>query len=692
MAFRHPFTNVLTFLSQPLALALIALFFSLLLEPREFSRYKLELLESGSYADPSRTSVFMDLHGDGIRERIHMRNLNTNGNLVAFSQSDRLLGTWDLPGFWYMAPAYGFGDTDADGNQEIFAISINSGDSVMVSQLELTDSDGIEKHRFVCKLSRINDAFDHLIQALGFFDITGDSVPDFVFFISAGFSLQPRAIYAWDLEQDALIRSPHAGLKMRIPFSHQGTEGGTLVYTTNTASQNYTSPVRYPDTASYAVVFRNGLDYLFEPVYSGGGQSLTSTLPLEVNGEDLVVAVTRHLRKDHGRITLRSFTPTGELLQIREGVDLPKNSYALNWKDRPCIYATDKNGFSLLEIDSELQLMELYKSPHPLTPISSIQLDSDSTAELLLFNSLEGTVAVLDDQLKSLAKLELNPSPGSISAVSLISQSPDRCRFFIQTRGTHYTLEYYKNRFYPFRYSYYLAVFGGFFILFFGLQKLFLFRNRQKKAREEEIIELQLKAVMNQLHPHFTFNAINSIGHLMLKGKKMEGYQYFVSLSDLIRKTMKNAFVPHKTLGEEVDFVKQYLKIESFRLQGKLKWNVKMDSGIDRNIPVPKMLIHLFVENAIKHGIFHQENGGSLNLSIKQMPTGVSIDITDDGIGRSQAKKMGNKAGDGLRILDSYLVLFNKQHKHKIRYQILDRVNSDPTLSGTQVIINIRFK
>ncbi len=45
-----------------------------------------------------------------------------------------------------------------------------------------------------------------------------------------------------------------------------------------------------------------------------------------------------------------------------------------------------------------------------------------------------------------------------------------------------------------------------------------------------------------KLNPHFTFNAINTIGDSVLKGRQDEAYEYFTKLAELIRNSMANAF------------------------------------------------------------------------------------------------------------------------------------------------------
>lgn len=267
----------------------------------------------------------------------------------------------------------------------------------------------------------------------------------------------------------------------------------------------------------------------------------------------------------------------------------------------------------------------------------------------------------------------------------------DHCEIFIQTLGYSYLLDYSQNSYYPFRWSYYILVYLMYALVFAGLQKLFVLRSKKKREIEDKIVNLQLQSIMNQLNPHFTFNAINSIGHAVLEGKNIEAYEYFTSLSNLIRKSMTNAFEPYKSLEEEVEFVKQYLDIEEYRFNGKLSSEFYIDPSVDTEIIIPKMLIHIFVENAIKHGIFHNKEGGKINISVNKTNIGALIMVTDDGVGMSKALEIEQHRGEGLKILDNYLQLFNRQHKHSVSYHILDRTNNETGQTGTRVLITLKI-
>ena len=695
MSKRYTSTGVLTIITHPLVLSLVALLLTVLIVPKEFSKHHLDLIRTGYEGDIYRESVYMDINGDGINEKILMRNLNTNANIVALTQNESYVATWNLPGFWYTEPDYSFGDPNMNGIVELFCISINSGDSILVTQMELSDESDLQRSRYVCKLYKINDALDHIIQADGLMDVTGDSVPDFIFHISAGYSLQPRTCYAWDLENDTVITSPFAGINIRDIHMETSKEGGIdhgiRLFSNVASTQNYTEPVPYSDTASYAVVFSKNLQFLFEPLYTGGRQSNTVTLPFQYEGEDQILAVTNDKRKDNGRISLRVMNQMGSILASKDSIDLLKTVVPFVWNGEVYLHQRNDLEFSFCKVGPDLQLDEVSTGEGSFALLKNLDFDADGQDELLMTDGAGQAFAILEEDLESFTRVSLSERIAQVSSVSIKSMDLNHTEIFVQTQGIFYLLDYYPNSFYPFRWSYYILLYLMYALVFVGLQRLFVYRSQKKKETEEKIVKLQLQSVMNQLNPHFTFNAINSIGLAMMEGKSMEAYEYFVSLSDLIRKTMKNAFEPYKTLAEEIEFVKQYLHIESYRFSGKLSWAFQQDPSVNVELIVPKMLIHIFVENAIKHGIFHNPEGGNIDISINNSSIGLLIMVTDNGVGMSKAFKIEKRRGDGLRILDNYLTLFNCQYKHSVSYNIIDCTNPETDQTGTRVMITIKI-
>ncbi len=681
--------------SHPLVLSLVALLLIALIAPKEFRKYRLELLHSQYESDIYRESVYHDIDGDGLNERILLRNHNTNANIVALTLQESIVATWSLPGFWYTEPDYSFADLDQDGIEEMYCISLLPGDSVMVTQIELSDKIDDNKSSYVCKLSRINNALDHTIKADGLADVTGDSTPDFVFHISAGYTLQPRACYAWDLVNDTVISSPLAGFSIRdisMRSSLETEADQTIrIFPHISAHGNYSTPISYSDTASYAVVLTQDLKYLFVPIPTGGLQSNTATLPFSWEGEDHILAVTNDKRKDKDKITLQVIDQMGNVLEQRDSIDLMKTLLPFIWNGEVYLQQRNDVEFSIYKVGPSLQVEKIFTKEGSFTLRKILDLNADGLDELFLIEVAGNAFAILENDFESFTSITIAERISQGSSVSVKSKDQYYTEIFIQTQGNSYALGYHPNSFYPFRLTYYIFLYLIFALTFLGLQRLFVFRNIKKKEFEDKVVNLQLQSVMNQLNPHFTFNAINSIGLAMMEGKSNEAYEYFVSLSDLIRKSMTNAFEPYKTLAEEIDFVKQYLHIETYRFNEKLSWSFQQDPTIDLGIIVPKMLIHIFVENAIKHGIFHKPEGGKIDISINKSSIGLLIMVADDGVGMSQAFKIEKHRGDGLRILDNYLLLFNRQHKHSVSYKIIDRSNMETDQTGIRILITIKI-
>jgi len=105
------------------------------------------------------------------------------------------------------------------------------------------------------------------------------------------------------------------------------------------------------------------------------------------------------------------------------------------------------------------------------------------------------------------------------------------------------------------------------------------------------------------------------------------------------------------------------------------------------------MLIHTFVENAIKHGLKHRNGGGKLDISVEKQNRTIEVRIRDNGVGRQKAKEYSKlSTGKGLQILDNMLDLYSELRKTRISYQITDLQTDTGKADGTLVTITIPLK
>lgn len=156
--------------------------------------------------------------------------------------------------------------------------------------------------------------------------------------------------------------------------------------------------------------------------------------------------------------------------------------------------------------------------------------------------------------------------------------------------------------------------------------------------REAQIAETaKLDALRAQINPHFLFNTLNTIA-MKARTDPEEARRLLVRLSDFLRYAMKHTghLAP---LGEEYFFVRTYLFLERARYGDRLKVRYDVDPQC-LSLPVPVLTIQPLVENAVKHGIASQAEGGLVELKARLEPIGgvLRIRVTDNGVGIETAR------------------------------------------------------
>ena len=214
----------------------------------------------------------------------------------------------------------------------------------------------------------------------------------------------------------------------------------------------------------------------------------------------------------------------------------------------------------------------------------------------------------------------------------------------------------------------------------------------ERDVRENDMrrlaTEAELRALRAQLNPHFLFNALTTVGHLITTSP-VRAVDTLYQLTALLRAVLRRTgdFV---TLGEELQLVDAYLAIEQARFEERLR--------IERDLPpelndllVPPLILQPIVENAVKHGISPLRRGGTITVRARiehdvqsdRERLRLSVHDTGAGIG-SDRKSLGRRRGVGLANVESRLLRY---------YGDVGRLNltSDPA-GGTLVEITLAAK
>jgi len=127
-----------------------------------------------------------------------------------------------------------------------------------------------------------------------------------------------------------------------------------------------------------------------------------------------------------------------------------------------------------------------------------------------------------------------------------------------------------------------------------------------------------------RIRPHFLFNSMNTIASL-IRTRPAEAEQTVEDLSDLFRAALGASDKPG-TLGEELDLLDDYLRIEKLRLGDRLALDIDTRE-LPRDMPLPRLLLQPLVENAIYHGIQPRADGGTVRIAGRHSQGRVEITI-----------------------------------------------------------------
>lgn len=180
----------------------------------------------------------------------------------------------------------------------------------------------------------------------------------------------------------------------------------------------------------------------------------------------------------------------------------------------------------------------------------------------------------------------------------------------------------------------------------------------EKWKLEATLKEAQLAGLRTQINPHFMFNALNNIRALILE----DGHKarlMLTHLSDLLRYSLAETQHERVSLKTDLETIDYFMALHSIQFEDKLRFETEIEEGL-QEVKVPPMLIQLMIENAIKHGIGQQAEGGIIQLSIGKAQDKLSISVKNTGTLADTVEDSRASAGVGIQnIKDRLALLYN---------------------------------
>lgn len=162
----------------------------------------------------------------------------------------------------------------------------------------------------------------------------------------------------------------------------------------------------------------------------------------------------------------------------------------------------------------------------------------------------------------------------------------------------------------------------------------------QKAAQRAELTALRL-----QLHPHFLFNALNSLSALIVTGRLKEADATAMNLASFLRASLLADQAASATLADEADALQAYLDVEGVRFGDRLVVETVIPDDLCE-APMPPFLLQPLLENAIKHAVAPASRQVTVRILARRAGDRMVLSVSDDGPG-GPSRAAGT--GTGLR-------------------------------------------
>lgn len=166
-------------------------------------------------------------------------------------------------------------------------------------------------------------------------------------------------------------------------------------------------------------------------------------------------------------------------------------------------------------------------------------------------------------------------------------------------------------------------------------------RRLQQAVHDQEVgrlaTEAELRAVRAQLHPHFLFNALNTVRYLIETSPSRAG-RVLMELTGVLRGVLRRSSDEFSSLGEELELVQSYLAIEQARFEARLQVDVDVPSSL-HDLQLPALLLQPLIENAVRHGVAPARRGGTVRLraALDDGSGALVCRVEDTGVGAAPA-------------------------------------------------------
>jgi len=165
----------------------------------------------------------------------------------------------------------------------------------------------------------------------------------------------------------------------------------------------------------------------------------------------------------------------------------------------------------------------------------------------------------------------------------------------------------------------------------------------EAESLKRQVVEARMAAMQAQVEPHFLFNTLASIDHL-IETDPARASRMQKNLIALLRASMPTLREADTNLGRELAVIRPYLEILKVRMEERLQTDIRVSDGL-LSAEFPPMMLQSLVENAIKHGLEPKADGGTLTVAAEIVHGKLAVSVADTGLGFGKAATAGTGVG-----------------------------------------------
>jgi len=153
--------------------------------------------------------------------------------------------------------------------------------------------------------------------------------------------------------------------------------------------------------------------------------------------------------------------------------------------------------------------------------------------------------------------------------------------------------------------------------------------------------QAELDALQARIQPHFLFNTLNT-GAALVHQNPAQAEQLLLDLSELFRAALSQSKLIR--LEDELLLARRYLEIEMLRFGDRIRIHWQLPDPLPE-IVLPALSVQPLVENAVRHGVEPSENGGDIEISVRQIDSRIFIVVSNSVSKTSNSIHQGHHIG-----------------------------------------------